>query len=51
MMHGFEASEIGVDAVLTKDRGMFPLKASVKALLERRHLSVRQNDDGPKVKS
>jgi DNA-binding NarL/FixJ family response regulator len=51
MMHGFDAGEIGVDAVLTKDRGMFPLKASVKDLLERRHLSVRQNDDGPKAKS
>jgi DNA-binding NarL/FixJ family response regulator len=49
MMHGFDAGDIGVDAVLTKDRGMFPLKASVKALLERRHLSVRQNDDGPKA--
>jgi DNA-binding NarL/FixJ family response regulator len=50
MMHGFDARQIGVDAVVTKDRGMFPLKESVKALLERRHLAVRQNDDGPKAK-
>jgi DNA-binding NarL/FixJ family response regulator len=41
MMHGFDASEIGVDAVVTKDRGMFPLKESVKALLQRRHLTAR----------
>jgi DNA-binding NarL/FixJ family response regulator len=41
MMHGFDAGEIGVDAVLTKDRGMFPLKTSVKALLQRRHLTAR----------
>jgi DNA-binding NarL/FixJ family response regulator len=26
MMHGFDGSEIGVDAVVTKDHGMFPLK-------------------------
>jgi DNA-binding NarL/FixJ family response regulator len=51
MMHGFDAGEIGVDAVVTKDRGMFPLKASIKALLQRRHLAVLQNDDGPKKKS
>ena len=44
MMHGFDAREIGVDAVMTKDRGLFPLKESVKALLERRHLTARQND-------
>jgi DNA-binding NarL/FixJ family response regulator len=50
MMHGFDAGEIGVDAVLTKDRGMFPLKASVKALLRRRHLSVRQNDEAANQK-
>jgi DNA-binding NarL/FixJ family response regulator len=48
MMHGFDAREIGVDAVMTKDRGLFPLKESVKAFLERRHLSLRQNDNGPK---
>jgi DNA-binding NarL/FixJ family response regulator len=41
MMHGFDASQIGVDAVVTKDRGMFPLKESVKALLQRRHLTAR----------
>jgi DNA-binding NarL/FixJ family response regulator len=41
MMHGFAADEIGVDAVVTKDRGMFPLKESVKALLQRRHLTAR----------
>jgi DNA-binding NarL/FixJ family response regulator len=45
MMHGFDAREMGVDAVLTKDRGMFPLKESVKALLQRRHLSIRKKDD------
>ena len=50
MMHGFDAGEIGVDAVLTKDRGMFGLKASVKALLQRRHLSVRQNDEAANQK-
>jgi two-component system, NarL family, nitrate/nitrite response regulator NarL len=44
MMQGFDASQIGLDAILTKDRGMFPLKESVKALLERRNLSIRQND-------
>ena len=49
MMHGFAADEIGVEAVVTKDRGMFPLKESVKALLERRRLSVRQSN-GPKKK-
>jgi DNA-binding NarL/FixJ family response regulator len=41
MMHGFDATEIGVDVVVTKDRGMFPLKESVKALLQRRHLAAR----------
>jgi DNA-binding NarL/FixJ family response regulator len=41
MMRGLECGEIGVDAVVQKDRGLFPLKESVKALLERRHLSVR----------
>jgi DNA-binding NarL/FixJ family response regulator len=41
MMHGFDAGDIGVDAVVTKDRGMFPLKESVKALLQRRHLTAR----------
>jgi len=50
MMHGFAAAEVGVYAVVTKDRGMFQLKESVKALLQRRHLSVRQNEDGQKVK-
>jgi DNA-binding NarL/FixJ family response regulator len=50
MMHGFAAGEVGVDAVVTKDRGMFPLKESVKALLQRRHLSVRQNEDGQNAK-
>ena len=37
----FDAGEIGVDAVVTKDRGMFPLKESVKALLQRRQLTAR----------
>jgi hypothetical protein len=50
MMRGFEPGQMGVDAIVTKDRGLFPLKESVKALLQRRHLSVRQNDDGPKAK-
>jgi DNA-binding NarL/FixJ family response regulator len=50
MMRGFDPGEIGVDAIVTKDRGMFPLKESIKALLERRHLSASQNDGGPKAK-
>jgi two-component system nitrate/nitrite response regulator NarL len=50
MMGGLDAREIGVDAVVTKDRGMFPLKESVKALLERRHLTARQNDAAEKPK-
>jgi two-component system response regulator YesN len=50
MMHGFDAREIGVDAVMTKDRGLFPLKESVKAFLERRHLSLRQNDEAANQK-
>jgi two-component system response regulator ResD len=45
MKRGFDASEVGVDAVVTKANGMVPLKERVRALLERRHLSVRQNDD------
>jgi DNA-binding NarL/FixJ family response regulator len=40
IMRGFDAREIGVDAVVTKANGMFPLKESVKALLQRRHLKV-----------
>lgn len=39
MMQGFPAGQMGVDAVVTKDLGMFPLKETVRALLERRHLS------------
>jgi DNA-binding NarL/FixJ family response regulator len=35
LMRGFDAHEIGVDAVVPKDRGMSLLKESVKALLER----------------
>jgi DNA-binding NarL/FixJ family response regulator len=50
MMRGFDAREIGVDAVVTKASGMFPLKESVEFLLQRRHLSVRQNDDDAKAK-
>jgi two-component system nitrate/nitrite response regulator NarL len=50
MMRGFDPGQMGVDAIVTKDRGMFPLKESIKALLERRHLSVRQNDDTRKAK-
>ena len=41
MMRGLDAREIGVDAVVQKDHGLLPLRESVKALLERRHLSVR----------
>jgi DNA-binding NarL/FixJ family response regulator len=51
MMRGFDPGQMGVDAIVTKDRRLFPLKESVKALLQRRHVSVRQNDDGPKAKS
>jgi len=51
MMRGFDAREVGVDAVVTKASGMFPLKESVKALLERRHLSLRQNDEAANQKS
>jgi two-component system response regulator DegU len=47
MMRGLDAREIGVDAVVQKDRGLLPLMESVKALFERRHLSASQNDDGP----
>jgi DNA-binding NarL/FixJ family response regulator len=36
LMRGFDAREIGVDAVVAKDRGMPLLKESVKALLQRR---------------
>ena len=45
MMHGFDPREIGVDAVVTKDRGMFPLKESVEALLQRRHLVRSERND------
>jgi DNA-binding NarL/FixJ family response regulator len=41
MMRGFDASQIGVDAVVTKDRGMVPLKESIKALLQRRRVTAR----------
>jgi CheY-like chemotaxis protein len=41
MMRGFDAREVGVDAVVTKANGMVPLKESAKALLQRRHPSVR----------
>jgi DNA-binding NarL/FixJ family response regulator len=44
MMRGFDAPEVGVDAVVTKANGMFPLKENVKALLQRRHLSVRREE-------
>ena len=50
MMRGLECGEIGVDAVVQKDRGLFPLMESIKALIQRRHLSASQNDDGPKAK-
>jgi DNA-binding NarL/FixJ family response regulator len=36
LMRGFDAHEIGVDAVVAKDRGMPLLKENVKALLQRR---------------
>jgi DNA-binding NarL/FixJ family response regulator len=39
MMRGLDAREIGVDAVVQKDRGLFPLMESVKALFERRSIS------------
>ena len=35
LMRGFDAHEVGVDAVVPKDRGMSLLKESVKALLKR----------------
>jgi DNA-binding NarL/FixJ family response regulator len=41
MMQGFDARQIGVDAIVTKDRGMFPLKEAIKTLLQRRHLAAR----------
>ena len=50
MMRGFDAREVGVDAVVTKANGMVPLKESVQALLQRRHLLIRHNDDGAKPK-
>jgi DNA-binding NarL/FixJ family response regulator len=50
MMRGFDARQIGVDAVVTKASGMFPLKERVEFLLQRRHLSVRQNDNDAKAK-
>jgi DNA-binding NarL/FixJ family response regulator len=50
MMRGFDPGQMGVDAIVTKDRGLFPLKESVKALLQRRNLSVRQNEDGRNAK-
>jgi len=50
MMRGFDPGRMGVDAIVTKDRGLFPLKESVKALLERRHLTARQNDAAKKLK-
>jgi DNA-binding NarL/FixJ family response regulator len=50
MMRGFDPGQMGVDAIVTKDRGLFPLKESVKALLERRHLTARQNDAAKKLK-
>jgi DNA-binding NarL/FixJ family response regulator len=50
MMRGFDPGQMGVDAIVTKDRGLFPLKESVKALLERRHLTARQNHAGKKLK-
>jgi two-component system response regulator YesN len=50
MMHGFDAREIGVDAVMTKDRGLFPLKESVKALLGRPSSITRQNDEAANQK-
>jgi DNA-binding NarL/FixJ family response regulator len=50
MMRGFDPGQMGVDAIVTKDRGLFPLKESVKALLERHHLTARQNDAAKKLK-
>jgi two-component system response regulator DegU len=35
LMRGFDAHEIGVDAVVPKDRGMSLLKKSIKVLLKR----------------
>jgi DNA-binding NarL/FixJ family response regulator len=41
MMRGLDAREIGVDAVVQKDRGLFTLMESIKALLQRRNLTAR----------
>jgi DNA-binding NarL/FixJ family response regulator len=41
MMRGFDPGEMGVEAIVTKDRGMFPLKEAIKTLLQRRHLTPR----------
>jgi len=43
MMHGFDAGQIGVDAIIRKDRGLFPLMESVKQLVQRRQLSIESD--------
>jgi DNA-binding NarL/FixJ family response regulator len=43
MMHGFDAGQIGVDAVVRKDCGLFPLMESVKQLVQRRQLSIESD--------
>jgi DNA-binding NarL/FixJ family response regulator len=43
MMRGLDAREIGVDAVLQKDRGLLPLIESVKQLVQRRQLSIESD--------
>jgi len=43
MMLGFDAGQIGVDAVVRKDRGLFPLMESVKQLVQRRQLSIESD--------
>ena len=46
MMRCFDAREIGVDAVLPKDRGIFLLKETVKASLKRQCPSGSRFGDG-----
>jgi DNA-binding NarL/FixJ family response regulator len=43
MMRGLDAREIGVDAVVQKDRGLSPLMESVKQLVQSRQLSIESD--------
>src|ERR1700731_4140740 len=43
MMRGLDAREIGVDAVVQKDRALFPLMENVKQLVQRRRLSIESD--------